>query len=133
MTKKIFRDLLCKWNVLAIVLVAMFSFGFVSCGSDDKTDDPASIYGTWRRDSKSGAGYVLLKLNPDGTGIQEEHYDDDYWSHPTSFFFDEYEKCYYIYFYEREDPDPCRVQYFNETTMVLIFPGNEYKEFKRVN
>ena len=24
----------------------------------------------------------------------EEHYDDDYWSHPTSFFFDEYEKCY---------------------------------------
>ena len=120
-------------NLMTILMVAIMSVIVVSCGGDDKKDDPTSIYGSWRRDSKSGAGYVLLKLNPDGTAIQEEHYDDDDWSHPTSFFFDEKEECYYIYFYEREVPDPCRVQYFNETTMVLIFPGNEYKEFKRVN
>ena len=119
-------------NLMTILMVAIMSVIVVSCGGDDKKDDPTSIYGSWRRDSKSGAGYVLLKLNPDGTAIQEEHYDDDDWSHPTSFFFDEKEKCYYIYFYEREDPDLCRVQYFNETTMVLTF-GGESKEFKRVN
>lgn len=119
-------------SFMTILMVAIMSVGFMSCGSDDKKDDPVSIYGTWRRDSKSG-GYVALKLNSDGTAIQEEYYDDDYWSHPTTFYYDEKEKCYYIYFYDGATPDLCRVQYFNETTMVLIFPGNEYKEFKRVN
>ena len=70
---------------MIILMVAIMSVIVVSCGGDDKKDDPTSIYGSWRRDSKSGAGYVLLKLNPDGTAIQEEHYYDDDWSHPTSF------------------------------------------------
>ena len=118
-----------RW--MTILMVAIVSVCFMSCGSDDKKDDPASIYGKWRRDFKSG-GYVMLKLNSDGTAIQEEYWDDDYWSHSTEFYYDEDEKCYYIYFYDGLTPDLCRVQYFNETTMVLTF-GGESKEFKRVN
>lgn len=116
---------------MTILVVTIMSVIVVSCGGDDKTDDPASIYGTWRRDSKSG-GYVQLKFNSDGTAIQEEYYDGDYWSQPTSFYYEEKEKCYFIYFYDGKYPDLCRVQYFNETTMVLTF-GGESKEFKRVN
>ena len=39
MTKGTFNYLLCKWNVMAIALVAMMSIGFTSCNSDGD-DDP---------------------------------------------------------------------------------------------
>ena len=44
---KIFEKLQSKWNVLAMVLVAMMSLSFASCGGDDDDDvggDPLSDY-----------------------------------------------------------------------------------------
>lgn len=40
MKKKLFKNLQCKWNVLAIALVAMMSVGFSSCGGGDDKDEP---------------------------------------------------------------------------------------------
>ena len=37
---KIFEKLQSKWNVLAMVLVAMMSLSFASCGGDDDDDVP---------------------------------------------------------------------------------------------
>ena len=60
-----------KW--MSLLLVAVLSLGFVSCGDDDEEDDKnqqsvtASIFGTWVEDDDD---YVLtLTLNQDGTGI----------------------------------------------------------------
>ena len=44
---KIFEKLQSKWNVLAMVLIAMMSLSFASCGGDDDDDvggDPLSDY-----------------------------------------------------------------------------------------
>lgn len=48
MTKKL-KNLLSKWNVLAIALVAMMSVGLSSCGGDDDDDTKPSdsIVGNW--------------------------------------------------------------------------------------
>lgn len=42
MKKKLFKNLQCKWNVLAIALVAMMSVTLASCGSDEK-EDPIDV------------------------------------------------------------------------------------------
>lgn len=60
------------------MLVAFVSVSFVSCGSDDKEDDVASIIATWRYDFSSG--YVLLVFNSNGTYIHRE-FDHGQWEH----------------------------------------------------
>lgn len=40
MTKKFFKDLMRRVNILPILFMAVMSIGFVSCGSDDEKEDP---------------------------------------------------------------------------------------------
>ncbi len=59
------------WSLLAIMMVAMFSFSFVSCGDDDDEKTPEAneitILGTWY--GIEGADVVSYQYNADGTGI----------------------------------------------------------------
>ena len=53
------------WSLLTLMMVAMLSVGFVSCGDDDDEDN-ASIVGTWV--GYSNGEYVTYQYNSDGTG-----------------------------------------------------------------
>ena len=73
------------WKFMAIIMVAMISVGFVSCGDDD---DPTSnvtnsLVGTWRKYSTdsnevptSELGHVLWVFQADGT-MYEHDIDDN--------------------------------------------------------
>ena len=67
-------------NMLVVVMIAMTSFGFVSCGSDDETEETKTkssmLIGTWHMDSSTiddrhgWAGNTTTFL-PDGTLVRK--------------------------------------------------------------
>lgn len=64
-----------KWNVLTIMMIfALYSFGFVSCGSDDREDSlgggvAEEIVGTWV--GTCDKGEMTMTFNQDRTGEGE--------------------------------------------------------------
>lgn len=100
-------------NWITILMVAIVSVGFVSCGDDDDEDekkiDEVTIIGTWRLDYSSG--YELLTFNSNGKGtLSEYNYEG------KKEILDEIEAFDYI---------------FNESTMTLrILAGDEVEIWK---
>lgn len=100
-------------NWMTILMVAIVSVGFVSCGDDDDEDekkiDEVTIIGTWRLDYSSG--YELLTFNSNGKGtLSEYNYEG------KKEILDEIEAFDYI---------------FNESTMTLrILAGDEVEIWK---
>lgn len=100
-------------NWMTILMVAIVSVGFVSCGDDDDEDekkiDEVTIIGTWRLDYSSG--YELLTFNSNGKGTLSEYYYEG-----KKEILDEIEAFDYI---------------FNESTMTLrILAGDEVEIWK---
>ena len=65
------------WSLLTVVMMAVMSVGFVSCGDDD--DEPGSgsnstLVGTWAQYHKGGATawYIGLKLGKGGEAYYTE-------------------------------------------------------------
>lgn len=100
-------------NWMTILMVAIVSVGFVSCGDDDDVDekkiDEVTIIGTWRCDYSDG--YELLTFNSNGKGTYSEYYYEG-----KKEILDEIEAFDYI---------------FNESTMTLrILAGDEVEIWK---
>ncbi len=111
----------------------MLSTSFVSCGDDNnKKNEPekASIIGTWRHDFSSG--YILLVFKKDGTGYIEE-YDHGriQYSDPITYYYDKEKERYMIV--EPDGDHTYPVQYFNETTLVLVDPDGKSMTYTRVS
>lgn len=65
-------------NWMTILMAAIVSVGFVSCGDDDeKTEDNVSLVGTWRHDFGSNGGYIIKQFNNDNTGYSQEYDPND--------------------------------------------------------
>ena len=72
------KKYLLSW--MTILMVAIVSVSFVSCGDDDddkKTGSSVSIIGTWRHDFGSDGGYIIMQFNEDNTGYSQEYDPND--------------------------------------------------------
>ena len=121
-------------NWVAIALVFMLCISLPSCSKDgdDKKEDTPSIVGTWRHDFSTG--YILLVLRSNGTGLLEE-YDSgeiDY-SHEISYYYDKEQERYMIVESESKETYTYPIQYYNETTLVLINPDGMSETYTRVS
>lgn len=120
-------------NWVAIALVFMLCISLPSCSKDgdDKKEDTPSIIGTWRHDFSTG--YILLVLRSNGTGLLEE-YDSgeiDY-SYEISYYYDKEQERYMIVESESNKTYTYPIQYYNETTLVLINPDGKSETYTRV-
>lgn len=121
-------------NWVAIALVFMLCISLPSCSKDgdDKKEDTPSIVGTWRHDFSTG--YILLVLRSNGTGLLEE-YDSgeiDY-SYEISYYYDKEQERYMIVESESNKTYTYPIQYYNETTLVLINPDGKSQTYTRVS
>lgn len=64
------------WSMLAIIMVAMLSIGFVACSSDDDDDSSNGVVGTWS--GQEGREYITLTFNSNGSGNWSSRYYDSY-------------------------------------------------------
>ena len=125
------RKYILKW--MTILMVAIVSVGFVSCGGDDdgnnnnnkEEQSSASIIGTWRNDWGSGArSYTAYSFFEDGTGLMfdkgngAQRFTYTYNSHPQSvnIVYSEYDK---------ESMNISKL-----TSSVLVMDGDEYKKIE---
>ena len=80
--KREFVNFRCKWNVLAIVLIALMSVGTVSCskGDDDGLDSSIAqeVIGTWYASDTSNNRYCTVTFYSDGTGKLYSEYHGKY-------------------------------------------------------
>lgn len=80
--KREFVNFRCKWNVLAIVLIALMSVGTVSCSkSDDDGLDSSiaqEIIGTWFASDTSVKRYCSVTFYSNGTGEFYSEYHGKY-------------------------------------------------------
>ena len=76
-----------KLNLLLSVVLAMFSFTFVSCGNDGDDEPNSAFVGTWLTEGVDGSlapftdGINYSQLRSDGTYVQvvvDEEDDNDY-------------------------------------------------------
>lgn len=122
-------------SLMAILMVAVVSACFVSCSKDDsnnneESNNETSIVGTWRRDFSWG--YILLTLNPDGTGLLSEYEKGKLeYSDPISYYFDKEKDKYMIIEQDGEYTYITPVQYYDKTTLVVMEDG-ETKTWTRV-
>lgn len=75
------------FNLMALLMAAIVSIGFVSCGSDDDDNDkdtsPSTssnqtlLIGTWRHDFGTNGGYNIKQFNSDNTGYSQEYDPND--------------------------------------------------------
>jgi hypothetical protein len=66
-------------NWMTILMVAIMSVGFMSCGGGDddvKKESEAPLVGTWRLDFSTG--YILLSFSQEGT-VRYQEYDKGEW------------------------------------------------------
>lgn len=116
-------------------MVAIVSAGFVSCGSDedDKKENEVSLIGTWRHDFSSG--YILLIIKSNGTGLMEE-YDSASggieYTETISYYYDKDKERYMIVERDGEYTYTYPIQYYNETTLVLVNPDGKSETYIRV-
>lgn len=59
-------------NWMTILMVAIVSVGFVSCGDDDDEKTSSSIVGTWKCEYSDG--YDIITFNSNGKGTWTEYY-----------------------------------------------------------
>ena len=125
------RKYILKW--MTILMVAIVSVGFVSCGGDDdgnnnnnkEEQSSASIIGTWRNDWGSGArSYTAYSFFEVGTGLMfdkgngAQRFTYTYNSHPQSvnIVYSEYDK---------ESMNISKL-----TSSSLVMDGDEYKKIE---
>lgn len=122
---------LLNWVAIALVFMLCISLPSCSKDGDDKKEDTPSIVGTWRHDFSTG--YILLVLRSNGTGLLEE-YDSgeiDY-SYEISYYYDKEQERYMIVESESNKTYTYPIQYYNETTLVLINPDGKSHTYTRV-
>jgi len=123
---------LLNWVAIALVFMLCISLPSCSKDGDDKKEDTPSIVGTWRHDFSTG--YILLVLRSNGTGLLEE-YDSgeiDY-SYEISYYYDKEQERYMIVESESNKTYTYPIQYYNETTLVLINPDGKSQTYTRVS
>jgi hypothetical protein len=125
----------CFWFLPVFVITTMLSINFVSCGGDnDKKNEPekASIIGTWRHDFSTG--YILLVFKKDGTGYIEEYdHGSIQYSNPIKYYYDDVKERYMIVETDGDHTYTYPVQYYNETTLVLVDPDGKSMTYTRVS
>ena len=123
------------WSLLVIVVTTVLSISLISCGDDDdKKNEPekVSIIGTWRHDFSSG--YILLVFKKDGTGYIEEYdHGSIQYSDPITYYYDDVKERYMIVESDGGHTYTYPVQYFNETTLVLVDPDGKSMSYTRVS
>jgi len=127
----IMKKNLLNWVAIALVFMLCISLPSCSKDGDDKKEDTPSIVGTWRHDFSTG--YILLVLRSNGTGLLEE-YDSgeiDY-SYEISYYYDKEQERYMIVESESNKTYTYPIQYYNETTLVLINPDGKSHTYTRV-
>ena len=71
--RKMIKNVLCKWNVLTIMLIVMMSIVVASCSKDDDSSQDktiTSIHGTWRYDwGSTSRSFTAYTFNSDGSGV----------------------------------------------------------------
>ena len=123
---------LLNWVAIALVFMLCISLPSCSKDGDDKKEDTPSIVGTWRHDFSTG--YILLVLRSNGTGLLEE-YDSgeiDYSDEISYYYYKEQER-YMIVESESNKTYTYPIQYYNETTLVLINPDGKSETYTRVS
>jgi len=128
----IMKKNLLNWVAIALVFMLCISLPSCSKDGDDKKEDTPSIVGTWRHDFSTG--YILLVLRSNGTGLLEE-YDSgeiDY-SYEISYYYDKEQERYMIVESESNKTYTYPIQYYNETTLVLINPDGKSQTYTRVS
>ena len=120
-------------NWVAIAFVLMLCIGLPSCSKDgDKEkEDTTSIVGTWRHDFSTG--YILLVLRSNGSGLLEESDSGEIdYSHEISYYYDKEQGRYMIVENNGSKTYTYPIQYYNETTLVLINPDGKSETYTRV-
>ena len=124
------------FTLMAMLMMALVSVGFASCGDDDNDDkkkEEVSLVGTWRHDFSSG--YILLIFKSNGTGLMEE-YDSASggieYSEEISYYYDKEKERYMIIEKDGEYTYTYPIQYYNETTLVLVNPDGKSETYTRV-
>ena len=123
---------LLNWVAIALVFMLCISLPSCSKDGDDKKEDTPSIVGTWRHDFSTG--YILLVLRSNGSGLLEE-YDSgeiDYSDEISYYYYKEQER-YMIVESESNKTYTYPIQYYNETTLVLINPDGKSETYTRVS
>ncbi len=113
----------------------MLGICLTAYGDDDnKKNEPeeVSIVGTWRHDFNTG--YILLVFQERGTGYIEEYdHGGIQYSNPITYYYDNVKGRYMIVEPDGEYTYAYPVQYFNETTLVLVDPDGKSMAYKRVS
>jgi len=126
------KDLLL---LFVIAITAMLGICLAACGDDDnKKNEPeeVSIIGTWRHDFSTG--YILLVFKEKGIGYTEEYdHGGIQYSNPITYYYDNVKGRYMIVEPDGEYTYTYPVQYFNETTLVLVDPDGKSMTYKRVS
>ena len=128
-----------KKNYLLVLLVfvttTLLSICLVSCGDDDnKNNEPekVSIIGTWRHNFSTG--YILLVFKKDGTGYIEEYdHNSIQYSDPITYYYDDLKERYMIVEIDGDHTYTYPIQYYNETTLVLVDPDGKSMTYTRVS
>ena len=94
--------------LLMVMLMALVSVGFASCGNDDDEPKGSDIVGTWQL--KDSDGVILLQFTKDGKYnevdiVSDEGVDDLYIYHGTYTLSGNKLTITYVYAYESETVD----------------------------
>ena len=110
------------FNWMTILMVAIVSVGFVSCGDDDD-DNNKLIIGTWRRSWGDGPRqYTAYSFFDDGTGLS---FDKGNGAERFTYAFDSQTKIVSIEYseYYKEQMTVSKI-----TSNSLVMDGDEYKK-----
>lgn len=116
------KDLL---NWMTILMVAIVSVGFVSCGDDDDDDKKASasIVGTWRNSwGDDPRGYTAYSFFDDGTGLM---FDKGNGAERFTYSFSSQTQIVSI---EYNEYNTDQINVSNITSNALIMDGDEYRK-----
>ena len=122
-------------NWMTILMVAIVSVGFVSCGDDDDDEKEGAIIGTWRSDwsDEGGTGYTLITFYANGSGNLIEKEDGKTTNENFKYAFDAKTMTIVLMFWDDDDGDytdydePGHISSLTSTTMVI----NGYTYYKQ--
>lgn len=104
---------------MTILMVAIMSVGFMSCGGGDddvKKESEVSLVGTWRYDFSTG--YVLFTFSQDGT-VRIREYDHGEWERDKVYYYTYSNGILHITYEDGRERETIEVISLSDTKLVL--------------